>query len=135
MKPPKRKLLCESSVLFLMVLFLQVCCESCSNTVTAERRQDVETLTRICLRSTNDIHTTQELFELVERQHIKLHAPIPKVTSQPCYRLVEPYFAHTSGRDNVVFPNRLLIEETNVTDQVRRYMSTYDGSVFMRRLE
>ena len=135
MNSMKIKYLCERGILFFILLLIQICCVSCINTVTNERRQDVEILTRLCLESTNDIQNTQELFELAQRKHVKLYSPIPKVSNQPCYRLVWPYIPNAKNKENVIFPNRLLIEETNVTDPIRRYASTYDGSVFLKPLK
>ena len=133
MNSMKIKSLCEQGVLFF--LLIQICCVSCINTVTNKRRQDVEVLTRLCLESTNDIQNTQELFELAQRKRVNLYSPIPKISNQPCYRLVEPYIPNAKTKERIIIPNRLLIEETNVTDPVRRYASTYDGSVFLEPLK
>lgn len=119
----------------LFLLLVQIFCVSCIKTVTSERIHDVDVLTRLCIESTNDIQNTQELFEMVQKTHVKLYSPIQKEPKMPCYRLVNPYFADAGGREKVVFPDQLLIEETNVTDEKCHYVSTYDGSVFQKPLK
>ncbi|MBP9902221.1 MAG: hypothetical protein KBH45_12225 [Verrucomicrobia bacterium] len=91
------------------------------------RREDVATLTRLCFESTN-IHNTAELIAEAKRQNIHLNSPIPRDPSQPCYRLVNAY----DPNSDTLTVNEILIEETNVTDERRVYVSSMDGSILAR---
>lgn len=91
------------------------------------RRNDVAALTCLCLASTN-IHNTAELIAEAKRQKIHLNSPIPRDPSQPCYRLANAY---DPNADNMTV-NEILIEETNVTDEHRIYVSYMDGSILAR---
>lgn len=91
------------------------------------RREDVAALTSLCHESTN-IHNTAELIAEAKRQNIQLKSPIPRDPSQPCYRLVNAYDPNSESMTG----NEILVEETNVADKRRVYVSTMDGSILAR---
>ena len=94
------------------------------------RQEDVRTLTSIYLRDPK-ILTMDELFKAVAADGKRLHNPIPKDKSMPCYRLVSPEGILPRRIDSIVNVSQRLIEETNVLDQVRVVFSYEDGSVGM----
>ena len=119
--------------MFLIVLFVFagggfVVSHSVRDGMTLDaRREDVASLTRLCHASTN-IHNTAELIAEALRQNIQLKSPIPRDPSQPCYRLANAY----DPNSDAMTANEVLIEETNVTDARRFFVSTMDGSIFVR---
>jgi hypothetical protein len=94
--------------------------------VMKERQSDIETLTLICMNSTN-IASTDDLLKFVERGHIKIYAPLAVDPKKPCFRLVNPHIALTET--SVFYPDAILLEETNVRDHGVIWISTMDGSV------
>lgn len=91
-----------------------------------ERESDIETLTRICITSTN-IRDTADLVNTLERDHVKLFAPIPVDPTKPCFRLIYQYEA--------AYPSAIMIEETNIRDNAAIYVSKMDGTVDLEPLK
>lgn len=83
-------------------------------------------LTRLCHESPT-IHNTADLIAAAKRQNIQLKSPIPRDPSQPCYRLVNVY----DPNSETMTANEILIEETNVTDERRVFVSSMDGSIML----
>jgi len=80
-------------------------------------------LTQAYLRSSTNIENIDELMSILARDGIKLHSPIPKDPSKPCYRLV---------KSTETVP-AILIEETNINDTRYIIASGMDGAIFARR--
>jgi hypothetical protein len=120
----RRALLIVSALLVLVFTTLYSVDRFKAKKIRDERLQDVKALVEVYMK----VHETfperaitmEQLVAMLATQGVRLHNPIPRDPTKPCYQLRLPAIDTSS---------QMLIKETNTTDTKAIFIATRDGAI------